>query len=810
MSKDKKNKTKSAKTANTEFGQLPVVFSLDLVPFPGVMMSLYIEHEVSQNAIDWAMAEDSQVIVIAYSGSDEGMSNVNDLYKVGVLANLSKKLKLSDGRYKVLLQGKERVRINNFSEGDKILMADAEIFGEVSPENLNQEQQDLVNNIHANLHTLVESEHLPEEMLLVIEEIEDPGLLADVLIAHYKLPLNEAQAVLEEENPIKRLFYADQIIANDLSQFSVSENIIEKTREELSKGQKEYFLKEQLKQIQRELGESDDSNEDVASLKEALKNKKLPEHAEKEANRQLVRLERMHPESSEYALLRNYLEWITDLPWETYTKDRLDIKAAQKILNQDHYGLEKAKERILEFLSVKKLKDDSHGPILCFVGPPGVGKTSLGRSIASCLNRKFIRIALGGVRDEAEIRGHRRTYVGAMPGRIIQGLKEAGSSNPVFLLDELDKVGADFRGDPAAALLEILDPQQNKDFRDHYLNINYDLSNSMFIATANTLDTIPDALLDRLEVIFISGYTAQEKLDIANRYLVPRQIKDQGLEKTKVSFTDEALLFLADRYTREAGVRNLEREIASVCRKVARQVVEKKKVTKKITPAVIREFLGATKFDPEVDEKNSLIGLARGLAWTINGGDVMPVEASIAKGKGGLVLTGQLGDIMQESAQAALFYARANAERLGIDPDFNDKIDIHIHVPNGATPKDGPSAGITIVTALVSALSNRPVSKDIAMTGEVTLRGAVLPIGGLKEKALAALQYGISKVIIPAENMKDLEDIPAEQRRLIEFIPVKHVSEVLDKALLKTVAAPVKHLTNKKSKQVKGTLILGK
>jgi ATP-dependent Lon protease len=807
--KKKAAKKTGADTVELSFDELPVLFSLDLVAFPGVVMSLYVENEASQKAVDTAIEQDGQIIVLAFAGDPGDMTNLDSLYRVGVLAKISKKLTLNDGRYKVLLQGNERVSIERFDERESVVVATAELLMSDPLAEFGEEELAIIERINANLHVLVEYEHLPEEMLLVIEEIEDPGQLADVLIAHYKLEIQDAQNMLEEVSPIKRLHFADKVIANDLSQLSVSENIMERTREELSKGQREYFLKEQLKQIQRELGDNEDKNDELASLKKSIADKKLPEHARKEADRQLSRLDRMHVETSEYAMLRTYLEWIADLPWGKCTRDRLSLDVAQKILDDDHYGLEKAKERIIEFLSVRKLKRDSHGPILCFVGPPGVGKTSLGKSIANCLNRKFIRISLGGMRDEAEIRGHRRTYVGALPGRIIQGLKEAGSSNPVFLFDELDKIGADFRGDPAAALLEILDPEQNKGFRDHYLNINYDLSRSLFIATANTTDTIPDALLDRLEVIRISGYTAQEKLDIAQRYIVPRQLKEQGLDKLKIKFVNDALLFLVERYTREAGVRNLERQVASVCRKVARLYVQTDKLKKRITTDLVREFLGATRYDPEVDERESIIGLCRGLAWTVHGGEVMPVEASIAKGKGALTLTGHLGDVMQESAQAAVFYARSNAERLGLDPDFYKNVDIHIHVPSAATPKDGPSAGITIVTALVSVLSDRPVSKDIAMTGEITLRGAVLPIGGLKEKALAALRYGISKVIIPFENVKDLEEVPEEQRKQLEFIPVRHVSEVLERALLKPAGkkiAPSKG--KKKGKRLKGKLIV--
>ncbi|MCL4139588.1 UNVERIFIED_CONTAM: hypothetical protein GTU68_020651 [Idotea baltica] len=536
---------------------------------------------------------------------------------------------------------------------------------------------------------LVQYEHLPEEILLVIENIQDPGILSDILIAHYRLDNSFAQNILEELDPIERLKIADKIISDDLNHFVVSENIKDKARDRLNKGQRDYYLREQLREIQIELGEQSAGSDDLDELKGNLKKANLPEHALKESNKQLKRLERMPQESSEYSMLRTYLEWFADLPWSISTKDRVDLKAAKKILDQEHYGLEKAKNRIIEYLSVKKLKNDSKGPILCFVGPPGVGKTSLGRSVSKCLKREFFRISLGGVRDEAEIRGHRRTYVGALPGKIIQGLKETGSNNPVFVLDEIDKLGADFRGDPASALLEILDPEQNKEFRDHYLNIDFDLSNAMFIATSNTLDTIPPALLDRLEIVSIPGYTIEEKVTISKRHLIPRQLEAKGLGKKKIQFNDAAIKFLVERYTREAGVRNLEREIGSISRKLARKLVEKKRVANKIT-----------------------------------------------------------------------------------------------QVPGGAIPKDGPSAGIAIASGLISVLTNRKVNGKIAMTGEMTLRGNVLPIGGLKEKALAALRYGVKKVIIPAANVKDLEDIAPEQRKKIEFIPVKHISEVLDIMLL--------------------------
>jgi len=677
-----------------------------------------------------------------------------------------------------------RARAKTYTVGQRYMTARIEPLAIQKVKKVSAETQAIMNRIRENLQLLVEYEHLPEEMLIVTEELHDPGALSDVILAHYKIEMADAQAALEEMDPVKRIRLTETTISDDLNQFILSEKIKDKARDEMTKGQREYYLREQIKQIQRELGESDPGSDDLQTLRGRLVDLRLPKQAKEEAFKQLKRLEQMSPESSEFALLRTYLEWVIDLPWNATTKDRLDLAKAKSILDQDHFGLDKVKDRILEYLSVRALNPDSKGPILCFVGPPGVGKTSLGKSIARALGRKFNRMSLGGMRDEAEIRGHRRTYVGALPGRILQGLKHAGSKNPVFVLDELDKIGADFRGDPASALLEVLDPHQNQDFTDHYLNVPFDLSEVLFVATANTIDTIPEPLIDRLEILFIPGYTSQEKQKIATKYIIPRQLEEAGLKGQKINFTDGAIELVVDRYTREAGVRNLEREIGALCRKVAREYAEKKKLIKTVDSGKVSALLGPTKYDPEVAEQREAVGLARGLAWTIHGGEVMPVEVSLAKGSGGLTLTGQLGSVMQESAQAALFYARANASVLGLDPDFHSKHDIHIHVPGGATPKDGPSAGITIATALVSVLSGRKVSKDIAMTGEITLRGNVLAVGGLREKALAALQYGIRKIIIPFENIKDLEEIHEDQRKQIQFVPVKHVSEVLELALL--------------------------
>lgn len=814
MTKKKVKKLKKSVHAASEIETitfpetLPVLPARDMIAFPGVMMSLFVARPGSIRAIDDAFNAEKLIFVLAQRDHAQEDPKANDLYRIGVIANIVRVLRHSDGRYKVLLQGIARAK------AFKVSPTEAGYFNaatEVLPPQFlkkTKEISTIVSRVRQNIQTMVESESIPEELLLVTEEIDDPAILSDVVLAHYKLDFPIAQQMLEEMDPLKRLKFTDKLLTDELKQFVISQNIRDKAQHEMTNAQREYFLREQIKQIHKELGEQDGSD-DLVQLKEALRKIELPKQARIEADNQLKRLERMHPEASEYALLRTYLEWIVDLPWASRTTDRIDLKIAKKVLDQDHHALEKAKDRILEYLSVRKLNPDSKGPILCFVGPPGVGKTSLGRSIATALSRKFFRFSLGGVRDEAEIRGHRRTYVGALPGRIVQGLKQAGTKNPVMVLDELDKLGADFRGDPASALLEVLDPQQNKEFRDHYLNVDFDLSEVLFIATANTLDTVPDALLDRLEVISIPGYTTEEKIDIAKKFLIPRQLEENGIIKQKVSISDNALLFLIERYTREAGVRNLEREIGSLCRKVAREKVESNKVITKITEEQIKRFLGATKFDPEATENDPAVGLVKGLAWTVVGGEVMPVEVSISKGSGTLSLTGQLGNVMQESAQAALFYARSNAETLALDPGFHSKHDIHIHLPSAATPKDGPSAGVTIITGLVSALSQRRVASDLAMTGEITLRGNVLPVGGLKEKVLAAIRYGIGRVIIPYENLKDLEEIPKDQKKKIQFFPVKHVSEVLELSLIDKArpARREKRLMRGSRKRMKPSLV---
>lgn len=798
MALSKKKKTRKNLNFPTN---LPVLPTRDIVAFPGVMLALYVSKASSITAVEESLKKDKLIFLVAQKNIESEYPRVQDLFKTGVIANVIRTLKIPDGQVKVLIQGITRAKALSYDK-DNLLSAEVEALPAAVVKTLSKEDKKTVDRVKKNIQLLVESEHLPEEILLVTEEINDPGILADTILAHYQISTAKAQEILEELDPIVRLKATDNVIIDDLNQYMVSETIRNKARDELNKGQKDYYLREQIKQIQKELGENDGASDDLAHLKVTFEKAKLPRHAYKEAQKQLSRLERMSPELSEYALLRTYLDSIIELPWSIRTKDRLDLKAAKKVLDQDHYGLEKVKDRILEYLAIRKLNQDLKGPILCFVGPPGVGKTSLGHSIARALNRKYFRFSLGGVRDEAEIRGHRRTYVGALPGRVIQGLKQAGSKNCVIVLDELDKLGSDFRGDPSSALLEVLDPHQNKEFRDHYLNIPFDLSEVLFIATANTVDTIPEALQDRLEIIYVSGYTTREKENIARRFIIPRQLKENGLHGTSVNFTDEAITFLIERYTLEAGVRGLEREVGSLCRKIAREYTEINKLTNKITPEVIQKMLGATKFDPEMKDFRDLVGISRGLAWTVNGGEIMPIEVSFAKGGGNLILTGQLGNIMQESAQAAVFYARANAKQLGIEPDFYQKSDIHVHVPGGATPKDGPSAGVTICSALVSALTNRPVKGAIAMTGEITLRGNVLPVGGLKEKALAALRYGIKRIVIPEENMKDLEDIQKEQRDQIKFIPVKEIGQVLNEVLLpKEKTKKIKLKNTKKNKK---------
>ena len=625
---------------------------------------------------------------------------------------------------------------------------------------------------------------LSSDLMMIINNIEEPGRLADLVGSNLRLKIAESQKILETIDPTERLRLVADLLHKELEVSTVQAKIQSDAKEEMSRSQREYFLREQIQALKRELGDEDSYSQEIEDLRKQLRKKKMPKYAKKEAKKQLKRLEMMHPDASEATIVRTYLDWFLDLPWRESSEDVLDLKVAADILDQDHYGLDKIKERILEYLAVRKLNANTKGPIICFVGPPGVGKTSLGQAIAKAMGRKFYRLSLGGMRDEAEIRGHRRTYIGALPGRILQGLKNVGTNNPVFMMDEIDKIGDDYRGDPSSALLEVLDPEQNNTFSDHYMNLPFDLSKVMFITTANRSDTIPGPLLDRMEVIQLSGYTLEEKLVIARKYLLPRQISENGLKAGQIKVDDSTLELIISRYTHEAGVRNLERAIGKICRKIARKVAEGGKGPYVISENTMEKYLGPPKFLPEtLLDTSDQPGLVNGLAWTEVGGELLHIETSVLPGKGKLLLTGQLGEVMKESAQAALSYCRSRNKELGVDPDYFDKVDIHIHVPAGAIPKDGPSAGITMTTALFSAISRKPVKRGIAMTGEVTLRGRVLPIGGLKDKALAALRAGITKVLIPEENQKDLVEIPDELRKKINFYPVKHMDEVIELTL---------------------------
>jgi ATP-dependent Lon protease len=764
--------------------QLPLLPVRDVVVFPYMILPLFVGREKSIAAVERALGKDRIIFLASQKDISVEDPGPEDIYRYGTAAMIMRMLKLPDGRVKILVQGLARGRIIDYLGESPCFEVQLDPVLEPLVDETSLEVEALLRTVRDQLAQLVNlGKALPPEVMVALENVEEPGSLADLVASNLGVKVVEAQVLFETVDPIERLRKVKDTLAKELEVAAVQNRIQNQAKEEMTKSQREYFLREQLRAIQAELGETDARAEDIAELREKLDEAKLPEEANKEAEKQLKRLESMHPEAAEYSMMRTYLDWLVDLPWSVSTRDNLNLKKARKVLDEDHFDLEKIKERILEHLAVRKLKKDMKGPVLCFVGPPGVGKTSLGKSIARALGRKFVRISLGGVRDEAEIRGHRRTYVGALPGRVIQGIKQAGSNNPVFMLDELDKIGADFRGDPSAALLELLDPEQNHAFSDHYINLPFDLSNVLFVATANLLDPIPQALKDRLEVISLAGYTTEDKLSIARQYLIPRQIEANGLKSTDLRISNKALLKMITEYTAEAGLRNLEREIGSICRKIARRFAEGQRRSALVSENSVPKLLGPPRYLAEEERLDHEVGVATGLAWTAVGGEVLYVEASMMKGKGSLTLTGHLGEVMKESAQAALSYARANAEALGIDPGLFETRDIHVHVPAGAIPKDGPSAGITMATALVSALSGRPVSKDVAMTGELTLRGKVLPIGGLKEKALAAVRAHITTLVIPNRNDKDLVDIPAPIRKKLKFIKVRTVAEALDAAL---------------------------
>ena len=763
---------------------IPLLPVRDVVVYPFMILPLFVGREKSVRAVDESLSRDRLILLVAQRDAEKEDPGVDEIHSVGTVAMIMRMLKMPDGRVKVLVQGLTRARVLGIERRDPYFEARIAEIHEAEGVTSAIEVEALIRSVKELVSKSVTlGKQIAPDVVVIVSNLDHPGRLADLVASHLDLKIEQAQEVLDLFDPIQRLKKIGELLSKEIEVLEVQQRIQSQAREEMDKTHREYYLREQMKAIQKELGETDDRGQELQELEQKIKKAKMPAGVESEAKAQLGRLSRMHPDAAEASVIRTYLDWLIELPWSRQTKDKLSIKQASKILDEDHYNLEKVKERILEYLAVRKLKKKMKGPILCFVGPPGVGKTSLGRSIARAMGRKFIRISLGGVRDEAEIRGHRRTYIGALPGRIIQSIKQAGSNNPVFMIDEVDKVGTDFRGDPSSALLEVLDPEQNFSFSDHYLGVPFDLSNVMFICTANLADPIISALRDRLEIIDISGYTEEEKLHIAKRYLIPRQYQEHGIDGKRLLITDEAILKMIDEYTREAGLRNLEREIARVCRKVAREVAEGKRGQTRATATVLQRYLGAPKFLPDPEQETDEVGVATGLAWTQTGGDIIYIECSILRGKGNLSLTGHLGEVMKESAQAALSYARSRAADLGIKDDVFTKCDIHIHVPAGAIPKDGPSAGITMATALLSALTKVPVKRGVAMTGEVTLRGKVLPVGGVKEKVLAARRMGIHTVLIPARNDKDVKELPANVKRGMEFILVDHMDRVLEGAL---------------------------
>jgi ATP-dependent Lon protease len=764
---------------------LPILPLFNILVFPKMMFPMEIFGDSAMTLVDEAMARDRLIgLVMSKKSAQEAPQSPEDFHAIGTSCVILKMAKISDNKAQLLVQGISRLRITSFVEGKPYIQARIDTLEDDDIKDI--EVEALMSNLVHLFDRIVKlSPFLPQEFGAMAKSIAHPGVLADMIASLINAQTEEKQRILETLNVKKRLQEATTLVNHQVEILELGSKIQSQVKSDMDKSQREYYLRQQLKAIQQELGEADESKVEIDEYREKIERGNLPEEARKEAMRELERLARMHPSSAEYTVASTYLDWITALPWHNSTEDNLDTKKARKVLDEDHYGLDKAKKRIVEYLAVRKLKPDTKGPLLCFAGPPGTGKTSLGHSIARALGRKFIRIALGGVRDEAEIRGHRRTYIGALPGRIIQGLRRAESNNPVFMLDEIDKLGNDFRGDPSSALLEVLDPEQNFSFTDHYLDVPFDLSHVMFITTANMLETIPPALRDRLEVIELLGYTLDEKIKIAERYLIPRQTDMNGLQADSIQFTRAALRTIITGYTREAGVRNLEREIAAICRGVASQVAEAKITFASIKIRDLHRYLGPVRMTSEAAARTARPGVVMGLAWTPTGGDLLFIEATAMKGKGGLTLTGQLGDVMKESAAAALSFIRANAEIIGVPKDFFENVDLHIHVPSGAIPKDGPSAGVTILTALVSLLMNKTVRKDLAMTGEITLRGTVLPIGGVKEKVLAAHRAGIKTIILPRWNKKDLVDIPLKVQRDISFHFVDDMLELLKIAIEK-------------------------
>ncbi len=758
---------------------LPMMAVRDVVIFNYMIIPLFVGRPNSVGAVNEALTKDKMIMLVAQKDATIDDPEPDDIYGVGMVCMIMRTLKLPDGRLKVLVQAMSKAHIEEYLQIEPHFMVRIEPLPDEEIGEITVETEALMRTVREQTEKILALKGImSSDLMVILNNIEEPGRLADLVVSNLNLKTSESQSVLEITEPVSRLKKVSDYLNKEMEVSAVQAKIQSEAKEEMGKTQREYFLREQLQALKKELGDIDDRSQEIEELRIRLAKKHMPPTIKKEAEKQLKRLEMMHPDASEATTVRTYLDWILDIPWRQSSRDRIDIKEAQRVLDEDHYGLDKVKERILEYLSVRKLNKKTKGPILCFVGPPGVGKTSLGQSIARAMGRKFHRLSLGGMRDEAEIRGHRRTYIGSMPGRIIQGLKTVGANNPVFMMDEIDKVGADYRGDPSSALLEVLDPEQNFEFTDHYLNMPFDLSKVMFITTANLTDTIPGPLLDRMEIIQLSGYMLEEKLEIAKRYLLPRQLKENGIKAKDLKLDDKTLQKIIANYTREAGLRNLEREIGKICRKAARRIAEGAKGPFTISDRTLEKYLGPPRHTPEMEQEIiDQPGLATGLAWTEVGGEILYIEVSILKGKGNLMLTGQLGDIMKESAQAALSYCRSKAKKLKLDENFFEQIDIHVHVPAGAIPKDGPSAGITMATALYSALSGKKVRQDVAMTGEITLRGRILPIGGLKEKALAALRAGIKKIIIPDQNKRDLVEIPEDLRKQLQFIPVKNMDQ---------------------------------
>ena len=780
--------------------ELPILPIKGTIVFPMIIVPLVAVKNRAIKLIDDALRGDKILGLVAQKDARIEVPGKDDLFRIGTASTIAKMLRFPDGSLRLLVQGSFRIRIKKFTQESPYLKARIDVIQEKWEKGVKVEA--LMRNIVSMFQKIIElSPHLPEELEAIVINLEEPGRLADFIVANLNFELEDKQNILETINPVERLQKLTSILMKEINILEIGAKIRSQVKDEIDEDQRKFYLREQLKAIQKELGEKDERTIEIEELKKKIKKAQMPKDVQNVAMKELERLAIIPVQAAEYHVIRTYLDWLVNLPWAVETKDNLAIKKVAKVLDEDHYDLDDVKERILEFLAVRKLKKDTKGPILCFIGPPGVGKTSLGKSIARALGRKFVRFSLGGVRDEAEIRGHRRTYVAALPGRIIQGIKQAGSNNPVFMLDEIDKIGIDFRGDPAAALLEVLDPEQNSSFSDHYLEVAFNLSKVMFITTGNIVDPIPPALKDRMEIIMLPGYILQEKLQIAKHFLIPRQVKENGLTPKLIKFTDKAVVEIINDYTREAGVRNLEREIGAICRKIARKVVEGYKRKTDIKEGTVRQYLGPKKYYSEIAERKGEVGIATGLAWTQAGGEILFVEATKMKGKKSLTLTGQMGDVMQESAEAALSYIRANAVKYGIDEDFYEKYDLHIHIPEGAIPKDGPSAGVTMSVALVSLMTEEPVKPNVAMTGEITLRGKILPIGGVKEKVMASKRAGIKKILLPGKNKANLEEISDRVKKGMQFVFIDTIDDAVAAALENK--KPAKKKAQGKNKRVR-------